>query len=74
MKRRRRSSALGYLLTLLFWPVGWIARRIFETRRADQETIDRFYRSAEWKRLRFMHLSAHPACRTCGASAKTGAG
>ena len=71
--RRRQSSALADLLTLLFWPVGWLARRIFKTHRAGPDTIKRFYRSAEWKRLRFTHLSAHPACRTCGASAKTGA-
>jgi len=70
--RKQKSSAFGEVLTLLFLPVAWLARFAFGRKRAGQEEIKRFYRSAEWKRLRYAQLEREPRCRTCGASAASG--
>lgn len=64
---------LGELLTLLFRPVALLFRLFTGRRRAGPDEIKRFYRSAEWKRLRFNHLQREPVCRMCGASAARGA-
>ena len=45
-------------------------RRTFGRRR---EEIRRFYRSVEWKRVRFEVLIQNPRCTLCGASAQDGA-
>ena len=58
---------------MLALPVVWLLRLFASRRRAGSEEIKRFYRSAEWKRLRYAQLTAEPACRVCGASAKSGA-
>ena len=64
---------LGEILTLLFSPLAWLMRRAIGRKRASSDEIKRFYRSAEWKRLRYAHLAASPVCKACGASAKDGA-
>jgi 5-methylcytosine-specific restriction endonuclease McrA len=67
--RYRQPSALGDLLTLLFLPLVWP----FRQRRATQEQIKRFYRSKEWKTIRYDVLARSPRCRHCGTSAAKGA-
>lgn len=32
-----------------------------------------FYKTPEWKRLRYTHLTSSPACVLCGRAAKDGA-
>ena len=71
--RKQRSSALGEVLALLALPVVWLVRLFARRHRAGPDEIKRFYRSAEWKRLRFAQLTREPACKLCGASAKSGA-
>jgi len=70
--KKLRSSAFGELLTLLFLPLAWLARKIFGRKRATPDEIKRFYRSADWKRLRYAQLEKEPRCKTCGASAAAG--
>jgi 5-methylcytosine-specific restriction endonuclease McrA len=65
----RRSSTLGDLITILFLPLIWPLRQ----RRATPEQIKRFYRSPEWKRIRYEVLADSPRCRHCGTSAAAGA-
>jgi 5-methylcytosine-specific restriction endonuclease McrA len=69
MRRHRQSSILGEVLTLLFLPFVWA----FRQRRATPEQIRQFYRSAEWKRMRYDVLARSPRCRHCGAAAADGA-
>jgi 5-methylcytosine-specific restriction endonuclease McrA len=66
---------LGELLELLFSPLVWLIRKggLFQRRRAGQDEIKLFYKSADWKRARFDQLRRKPACRYCGHSAKDGA-
>jgi hypothetical protein len=63
--RKQRSSVFVDVLTLLFLPVAWLARLAFGRRRAGQEEIRRFYRSAEWKRPRYALLERAPNCKLC---------
>jgi 5-methylcytosine-specific restriction endonuclease McrA len=71
--RRRKQSALGDLIALIFLPLVWLMRLVVARQRGRPDEIKRFYRSAEWKRLRFAQLQAEPCCRMCGASAASGA-
>jgi 5-methylcytosine-specific restriction endonuclease McrA len=71
--KKQGSSAFGELLALLFQPVLWLVRLVVGRKAASQDEIKRFYRSAEWKRLRFEQLSKSPVCKLCGASAASGA-
>lgn len=73
MRPARRQSTLGEVLSLLALPVVWLVRLFVGRKRASPDEIKRFYRSAEWKRLRYAQLAREPACRVCGASAKSGA-
>ena len=73
MGYRRQQSTLGELLSLLALPVVWLLRLFVGRKRASPDEIKRFYRSAEWKRLRYTQLSREPSCRLCGASAASGA-
>lgn len=61
------------LLALLLSPLAWLLRRFIGRRRASPEEIRRFYKSAEWKRLRYAHLAKSPTCTACGRLAKDGA-
>lgn len=69
----RRSSAFGELLTLAFLPVVWALRPFVGRKRAPPDLVKQFYRTPEWKRLRYAHLAQHPACVLCGRSARDGA-
>jgi len=64
---------LGELLNLLLLPFSLLLRHVSGDRRAAPDEIKRFYRSVEWKRLRYAHLSRSPACLACGRSAQDGA-
>ncbi len=64
---------LAELLNLLLLPFSLLLRRISGRRRAAPDKIKRFYKSGEWKRLRYAHLAKSPACLACGRSAKDGA-
>ena len=67
--RRRQSSTLGDLITLLFMPL----TAMLKQRRGHPEQIKQFYRSAEWKRARYDVISRSPRCRLCGRGAGDGA-
>jgi 5-methylcytosine-specific restriction endonuclease McrA len=56
-------------MTVLFLPLVWP----FRQRRATPEQIKLFYRSPEWKRIRYEVLTKSPRCRHCGTSAAAGA-
>ena len=62
---------LAELFTLL---VEMIEALFTRRRSARPEEIRRFYRSVEWKRVRFEVLTRSPRCAVCGTSAKDGAG
>lgn len=64
---------LSELFALLLLPLSLLLRRISSRRSASPEEIKRFYKSVEWKRLRYAHLANSPACLACGRSAKDGA-
>lgn len=44
-----------------------------QRRRATPEEIQRFYKSAEWKRARYEVLRRNPRCSICGRGAQDGA-
>ena len=69
----RRSSAFGDLIALLFTPVVWLIRAFIPQKRASPGLVKWFYKTPEWKRLRYAHLTRSPACVLCGRSAKDGA-
>ncbi|MDQ2947146.1 MAG: HNH endonuclease [Acidobacteriota bacterium] len=60
------------LLALLFAPLVWLLRPFIGRKRASPEMVRAFYKTPEWKRLRYTHLSRSPACVLCGRSAKDG--
>jgi len=69
----RRSSAFGDLVALLFTPAVWLARALIPQKRAAPDLVKWFYKTPEWKQLRYAHLAKNPACVLCGRSAKDGA-
>ncbi len=69
----RKSSTLGELLALLFAPVVWLLRPFIGRKRASPAMVRIFYKTDEWKRLRYAHLASSPACVLCGRAAKDGA-
>jgi hypothetical protein len=71
--RRNRSSTLGELLSLLFFPVALLLRAVAGRKPANPGLVKWFYKTPEWKRLRYQHLAKNPACVLCGRSAKDGA-
>ena len=73
MSRRQPSSTLGELLAIIALPLTWLVRCVSSRRRAEADEIRRFYRSKEWKALRYTQLIKEPRCKLCGASAATGA-
>jgi 5-methylcytosine-specific restriction endonuclease McrA len=60
---------LAELFTLLLSMIEGLLSR----RPGRPEDIRRFYRSVEWKRVRYEVLMRNPRCVICGASAKIGA-
>jgi 5-methylcytosine-specific restriction endonuclease McrA len=69
----RKSSTFGELIALLFAPVVWLLRPFIGRKRANPGLVKWFYKTPEWKRLRYAHLAQYPACALCGRSAKDGA-
>lgn len=70
---RRSSSAFGDLVALLFLPVIWLLRPFIGRKRAEPGLVKWFYKTPEWKRLRYDHLAKQPSCELCGRSAKDSA-
>jgi 5-methylcytosine-specific restriction protein A len=64
---------LGEVLALLLSPLVWLFGGVVRSRRPSPEEVSRFYRSVEWKRVRYTQLEKEPACHLCEASAKSGA-
>ena len=62
-RRRKQESEIGQLVALLCLPVVWLMRRLigWQRRRASPDEIGRFYRSKEWKELRYTQLIKEPA-------------
>ena len=52
----RRASAFGNLLGLLFLPITWLLRPFIGRKRANPGLVKWFYKTPEWKRLRYDHL------------------
>jgi len=70
---RKSSSTLGKLLALLFAPVAWLLWLFVGRKRASPDMVRGFYKTPEWKRLRYSHLASSPSCVLCGRAAKDGA-
>jgi hypothetical protein len=69
---RKTSSPLGELLALLFVPVAWLVRLCVGRKRAPPAMVKAFYKTPQWKQLRYAHLAGQPACVLCGRSARDG--
>lgn len=63
---------LSELIDLLLMPLGWLLRRMPRHSLSETE-LKAFYRSPEWKRLRYAALARHGRrCLCCGASPTNG--
>lgn len=71
--RRQRSSILNEVLTLILLPVSWLLAPIAGRKRAGPGLVRWFYKTPQWKRLRYDHLARNPVCVLCGRSARDGA-
>jgi 5-methylcytosine-specific restriction endonuclease McrA len=54
-------------------PLTWLLRPFLGRKHASPALVKWFYKTPEWKRLRYAHLAKQPSCVLCGRSAKDGA-